>query len=840
MTRHAKNCTAGAVYTYHEKRKDTRASGYGTQAMRLGKDAVKDFDCCSLSLQPCRNPMLTPNGIIYDKEAIFEYIIAQKTEYARKMKEYEKQKNKEKNELAELAMAERESRVKKFVEKERNILSTPHDPFTTGKVEKESISNMAGGKNKSLPSFWIPTLTPQAKTTELKKPDKTIYCPMTGKPLKAKELIPVIFTPIVDPDDKSSLIVKKNRYMCAVTHDILGNTVPCAVLKTSGNVVTVECVEKLIKKDMLDPINGKKLTEKDIICLQMLTFASAQSLHVTHKPKVLSGILLNNSRKRGRYISKMESKDKLENLYKNYDILADAKDKIGEHEKEYLEILKAAKDSTREKLLASQIISRFFKYFPSVSNQAIDAQLDLCEDEDVAIRKQAIKDLPTLCRDNTENLPKIADVLAQLLQTEDNGELTAVHISLMTLFRIDCKGTLGGIFLQIITGEEVVRERAIKFLASKLKTLSEDVFTEEIELFFLDECKKVLQDVTADEFILFMNMMGNLKISRTVSGQQQIVQIIEDICELERDFVADDSETVDRFVQCVRHVLPYFSSQISSTKFVNYLCGKVLPVAHTLHSNDEGIDMHLEILKLLAEMSTFTGSLENSNQIMNNICTKLLDYMPLPPCDETTENSTPNDEPKLEFSYVECFMHVFHQIGKRHSDWLIAEERSELLKDFRLRLQYFARGSQAYAKKLREALLGKRGDELKSDENKIKVVALKTTSNINTLIKDLFHNPPSYKSNIGLSWKPAAATTVPKQFHTTVLPLTSPSAKRKTPITYNDGPSKKFVGGSKQDREIYIPPSGKYSNKVKHFAVPRGLGALRRGRGLTRGRGRGI
>lgn len=36
----------------------------------------------------------------------------------------------------------------------------------------------------------------------------------------------------------------------------------------SGAVVTLECVEKLIKKDMLDPISGDKLADKDIIPLQ--------------------------------------------------------------------------------------------------------------------------------------------------------------------------------------------------------------------------------------------------------------------------------------------------------------------------------------------------------------------------------------------------------------------------------------------------------------------------------------------------------------------------------------------------------------------------------------------
>lgn len=43
-------------------------------------------------------------------------------------------------------------------------------------------------------------------------------------------------------------------------------------------------------------------------------------------------------------------------------------------------------------------------------------------------------------------------------------------------------------------------------------------------------------------------------------------------------------------------------------------------------------------------------------------------------------------------------------------------------------------------------------------QNKIKVVALKITSNINTLIKDLFHSPPAYKATITLSWKPVAVS----------------------------------------------------------------------------------
>lgn len=74
MTRHARNCTAGAVYTYHEKKKDAAASGYGTNTQRVGKDSVKDFDCCCLTLQPCRNPVIT-YVLSYEYMYLFIFVI---------------------------------------------------------------------------------------------------------------------------------------------------------------------------------------------------------------------------------------------------------------------------------------------------------------------------------------------------------------------------------------------------------------------------------------------------------------------------------------------------------------------------------------------------------------------------------------------------------------------------------------------------------------------------------------------------------------------------------------------------------------------------------------------
>ncbi|KAF9794015.1 hypothetical protein SFRURICE_015184 [Spodoptera frugiperda] len=266
MTRHARNCTAGAVYTYHEKKKDAAASGYGTQSERLGKESIKNFDCCSLTLQPCRNPVITKEGYLFDKEAILKYLVAKKNEYSRKLSKYEKQLKKEEAEKAELAAAERESNLIKFMNREKNISSNQQAEASTS--SSSSVSNLANGHAKKLPSFWLPSELPDAKISKIEKPDSTVYCPISGKPLKMKDLIDVKWTLVNDPDDKKSLIAKENRYMCPVTHDILSNAVPCAVIRTTGDVVTMECVEKIIKKDWLHPLTGDKLKEKDIIPLQ--------------------------------------------------------------------------------------------------------------------------------------------------------------------------------------------------------------------------------------------------------------------------------------------------------------------------------------------------------------------------------------------------------------------------------------------------------------------------------------------------------------------------------------------------------------------------------------------
>ncbi|XP_065201721.1 apoptosis inhibitor 5-like isoform X2 [Planococcus citri] len=504
--------------------------------------------------------------------------------------------------------------------------------------------------------------------------------------------------------------------------------------------------------------------------------------------------------------------DSIEKLYKNYEILADANSSgnISEHEKEYMEILAAVKGSPKEKRLASQFIARFFRNFPAFADQALEAQLDLCEDDDVSIRKQAIKDLSSICKDSKEQVPKIADILAQLLQAEDLSELTTVQESLITLLKFDAKGTLSGIYCQLLTGDDTVRERCVKFLCKKVVPMDRSIIDKAAEDYLIIETKKVLQDVTGDEFIQLMHILSCSRLSQTPLGQKELVDIIADQAELDHPFDPQDESQVDRIIHCSYCALPYFR-MVNSNKFVAFIINEVLSQLDKISKEMKNFKfVHLELLKIYAECCAFCKTLSNVEDIVAKTIDLLYRYVPHPPTDE-------NAETNFEFTHIEAAMFALHQLGRIQPD--VIKVDSELYRELKLRLHFLACHVQGYIKPLREDLKNKSKTDLKSDaENKLKVAALKAASNISTMIKDIFHIPPRYKAEILLSWKTSVAEpkTLPENI--------TKNEKKRTASSSNYSQEDGHLS-SKQSRpsgrELYHPPSGKFSTKVSGYGPSR-------------------
>ena len=248
MTRHGKNATASAVYSYHERQKDTAEGSYGTQSAHIGRDSARNFDCCCLTLQPCKDPVTTQEGYLFEREAILTNLLKQKKKIGKSEKAYSKHL------------------------KEKSGKSTDgHDEFVRQQGPSSAIKPKGADvvdKSKQLNNFWVPNLQGHAVEENIKKPDTKTYCPITDKQLKLKDLISVKFTPMPQDNQGTSTICQEVRYMCAVTHDALSNGSTCVVLRPTGNVITLDCYEKLVKEDMVEPLTGVKLKEKDVIILK--------------------------------------------------------------------------------------------------------------------------------------------------------------------------------------------------------------------------------------------------------------------------------------------------------------------------------------------------------------------------------------------------------------------------------------------------------------------------------------------------------------------------------------------------------------------------------------------
>lgn len=436
------------------------------------------------------------------------------------------------------------------------------------------------------------------------------------------------------------------------------------------------------------------------------------------------------------------------------------------------------------------------------------------------IRKQAIRDLPTICKDSKQFVPKTTDILTQLLVAEDASELQIINASLVALYKMDPKGFLTGLFSQIVNGEENTRDRAVHFLVNKYRVLSEEAMTREVEETLVAEVRKAMDDCTKDEFVSFMSILSGLKIMKLVGGQQTMLDIVLEQADM-ASIEALDGEALDKLLMCVKYAIPYFSPFVNSNLFVTFFCLNLLPALDSLAVEVPGVD--LEVLQYLAEMVQNVQPASSTNPLdvaacQEKIFDRLIQLLPLPPPDVTTV-----EEPSLQLTHVECLLFAFHQITKHNPLFLIANE--DVLKDFKLRLQYLARGVQNYIKKLRESL-SKAGGDGDSDENKLKFVALKTTTNINTLIRDLFHSPPTFRSVIHVSWKPASKQAIgqkrPSAETSVALNEADPtggSAKvsKRKPIEAPPAGTQD-AAAVRKEKQVYAPPAAKFAAGYKSSA----------------------
>ncbi|XP_031496834.1 apoptosis inhibitor 5-like protein API5 isoform X2 [Nymphaea colorata] len=459
----------------------------------------------------------------------------------------------------------------------------------------------------------------------------------------------------------------------------------------------------------------------------------------------------------------------IDRLYEFGERLNEAKDK-STHVSDYKGIIEAAKGSQKAKQLAAQLIPRFYKYFPSLATEAMNAHFDLCEEEELGIRVQAIRALPLFGKDSSENVAKIVDVLGQLLVAEENLERDAVQKSILSLLRQDTKETLTALFKHIEGSDENVREKVLGFVRDKVFPLKSELLKpqEQMERHVTDLVKKCLQDVTGAEFKMFMDFLKSLSIfgEKAPSERvQELIEIIEGQADLDAQFNVSDNDHIDRLMSCLYMALPFYMRGASNSKFLIYLNKHILPVFDKLPE-----ERKQDLLKSVAEASPYTTP-QDARQLLPSVL-NLLKYMPRRKTGE-----------EMNFTYVECLLYTFHHLAHKTpnstnslcgykivtgqpSDRL-GEDFSDINKDFMERLSNIEDLAKATIKKLTQGMAehNKAVASAKTEEAKAAIklkkqnttVGLRTCNNILAMTQPLHSKAPTFigDKKINLSWKEA-------------------------------------------------------------------------------------
>lgn len=112
-------------------------------------------------------------------------------------------------------------------------------------------------------SFWVPSRSPTAETEELKKPEERARSPLSGRPLRLRDLLPVRFS-VVDEERRGGAGGEAGRYCCAVTRKEITHQ-KVVLLKPSGQVMLEEAARRLAYPTMTCPITGRKFTMDDVL-----------------------------------------------------------------------------------------------------------------------------------------------------------------------------------------------------------------------------------------------------------------------------------------------------------------------------------------------------------------------------------------------------------------------------------------------------------------------------------------------------------------------------------------------------------------------------------------------
>jgi len=260
--KHSKQAgTLGSEALTHAER---RALGYGTVRERLGRETVKDFDACALTLSTTDDGVCTPRGVVYDRGAIVQCLVDQRREFERKARAHARAKE------AEARADDARDAKRRRVELAAFHAANHGGGGTTDEVEGEGKAYAGAASRQAMEvnatraatmdGFWrVDGGVDDGLTRAKEKPEKETKCPTTLERLRMKDLVTIKWTKVREGES--------GKYMCPITYKTFTNATAIVVLKPTGTAISEEGFKRVVEKE--GAYDGVKIRpDKDVIKLQ--------------------------------------------------------------------------------------------------------------------------------------------------------------------------------------------------------------------------------------------------------------------------------------------------------------------------------------------------------------------------------------------------------------------------------------------------------------------------------------------------------------------------------------------------------------------------------------------
>lgn len=178
----------------------------------------------------------------------------------------------------------------------------------------------------------------------------------------------------------------------------------------------------------------------------------------------------------------------------------------------------------------------------------------------VQIRACAMRYLVSICKDVKDHLPKVTDILAQMMQLEEQRDHTTASWCLMQLWKEDSPNVLRTLYQHIRSLDSFpARIKCLQFLQKHcIKDLKEQSI--EIEKIVVEESKKILQQViSSDELSIILTVLKDSNFGKTTVGQQELVRFIGEALELDKEVNILEKNAIDKIIVATQHALLFLS-----------------------------------------------------------------------------------------------------------------------------------------------------------------------------------------------------------------------------------------------------------------------------------------